>query len=162
MKKTLKIIGISLLSLVGLVLVALGTACWLVFTPARLTPIVNKLADKYITCETQVESVNLTFFKTFPLLGLDVKGVTVINPVEGAATDTVAHVDRLTLSVDAMGFIKRGDIDVKGLDVADGTAYIYTSAQKYKKNVETARLTSTKNNRPGGILAVPWPKRNKN
>ena len=129
MKKTLKIIGISLLSLVGLVLVALGTACWLVFTPARLTPIVNKLADKYITCETQVESVNLTFFKTFPLLGLDVKGVTVINPVEGAATDTVAHVDRLTLSVDAMGFIKRGDIDVKGLDVADGTAYIYTSAQ---------------------------------
>ena len=127
MKKALKITGITLASLVGLVLLVVLIACWLIFTPARLTSIVSKVADKYITCDSRIGRVNLTLFKTFPQLGLDVNDVVLINPVEGAATDTVAALGHLTLAVDAKAFLADRSIIIRGLDIADGNAYLYTS-----------------------------------
>ena len=127
MKKALKITGITLASLVGLILLIVLIACWLIFTPARLTPIVSRVADKYITCDTHIGRVNLTLFKTFPQLGLDVNDVVVVNPVEGAETDTVAALSHLMLAVDAKAFLRDRSIIVKGLDITDGTAYLYTS-----------------------------------
>ena len=41
MKKFWKIGGISLGALIGLVLVVVSVAVWMVFTPSRLTPIVR-------------------------------------------------------------------------------------------------------------------------
>ncbi len=127
MKKALKITGITLASLLGLVLLVVLIACWLIFTPARLTSIVGKVADKYITCDTRIGRVNLTLFKTFPQLGLDVSDVVLINPTEGASTDTVATLGHLTLAVDAKAFLRDRSIIVRGLDIADGNAYLYTS-----------------------------------
>ena len=129
MKKALKIFGITVGSLVGLVVLVVLIACWLVFTPARLTPIVGRVADKFLTCDTRIGRVNLTLFKTFPQLGLDVKDVVLINPTEGAETDTVAALGRLTLEVDAKAFLKERAIIVRGLDIADGQAYLFTSAE---------------------------------
>jgi len=127
MKKALRITGITLASLLGLVLLVVLVACWLIFTPARLTSIVSKVADKYITCDTRIGRVNLTLFKTFPQLGLDVNNVILINPTEGATTDTVASLGHLTLAVDAKAFLRNRSIIVRGLDIADGNAYLYTS-----------------------------------
>jgi len=179
MKKALKIAGITLASLVGLVLLIVLIACWLIFTPARLTSIVGKVADKFITCQTEVGGVNLTLFKTFPQLGLDVRDVVLINPTEGAATDTVAALGRLTLAVDAKAFLHDRSIIVKGLDIADGKAYLYTSetgasnldifpkSDKEKKessfdlssldididHVNISRLSATMDNRKAGLNA---------
>jgi len=127
MKKALKIIGITLASIVGLAMLVVLIACWLVFTPSRLTSIVDKVADKFITCDTHIGRVNLTLFKTFPELGLDVRDVVLINPIEGAYTDTVASLNHLTLAVDAKAFLHEKAIIVKGLEITDGKAYLYTS-----------------------------------
>ena len=54
MKKALKIIGWTLLSIVLLVVVAVTIAMYVVFTPERLTPIARQAAAKFITCETYV------------------------------------------------------------------------------------------------------------
>ncbi len=43
--KALKITGITLGSIVGVVLIAVSILCYVVFTPKRLTPIVNQVAD---------------------------------------------------------------------------------------------------------------------
>ena len=48
-KKGWKITWITLGSVVGLVIVVFAVALWLVFTPSKLTKIVNSLAGNFIT-----------------------------------------------------------------------------------------------------------------
>ena len=76
MKKGWKIALISLGSLIGTIAIVVAVACWLLFTPARLTSIVNKLSDKYLLCENHFGKVSLSLFKTWPDAGLEVEGLT--------------------------------------------------------------------------------------
>ena len=73
MKKTFKIIGISLAALVGLILITLSIVLWLIVTPEKLTPIVRNQTDKFILCTTHFDTVDITFFSTFPTVGLRIK-----------------------------------------------------------------------------------------
>lgn len=100
MKKTLKIIGWTLFSLLMVILLAFGIACYILFTPSRLTPIVNRIVGNYVTCEYEIGRVELTFFSTFPCLGVRIDGLTLVNPVEGAQSDTVLHAQYVTAEVD--------------------------------------------------------------
>ena len=75
MKKGWKIALISLGSLIGTIAIVVAVACWLLFTPARLTSIVNKLSDKYLLCENHFGKVSLSLFKTWPDAGLEVEDV---------------------------------------------------------------------------------------
>ena len=70
MKRGLKIGLVAAGSLVAFVAVVVCLALWLVFTPARLTGIVNKAADKYLDCEMSVGEIDLTVFSTFPNVSL--------------------------------------------------------------------------------------------
>ena len=106
MKKGWKIALISIGSLIGLIIVTVVVALWLVLTPTRLTSIVNKLSDKFIICENHFDNVDLTFFKTFPYVGLEVNGFVLINPTEGAACDTVAYVKQLGVGFNVREFLK--------------------------------------------------------
>ena len=88
MKRALKIIGWTLL---GIVLTVVAVACiaiYIVFTPARLTPVARQAAAKYITCQHEIGEVDLTFFSTFPRFGLQADGLLLINPKAGAQNDT--------------------------------------------------------------------------
>lgn len=129
MKKPLKITLISIGSLLGLVIVAVLVACWLIFTPARLTSIVNSLAEKYVHCESDFEKVDLTLFKTFPNVGLDIQNVRLVNPTEGALSDTLMKVDDLTVSLDLKAFLSNGDIKVRGLEIDNVTANLFTDKE---------------------------------
>lgn len=124
MKKALKIIGITLGSLVALVLVVVFIACYLVFTPKRLTPIVNQVADSLLICPHTLDEVNLTFFRTFPNFGVEVQGLYIINPMEGAQSDTVLAIPDLVVGVDIMKAID-GDIMIKKCALQDIEANIY-------------------------------------
>ncbi|MBR1632100.1 MAG: AsmA family protein, partial [Paludibacteraceae bacterium] len=91
-KKILKIGGISLLSLLGLLIIGICAVLYIVFTPARLTPIVRQIAEKYVEAEVQIGAVEPTLFSTFPYLGVEISDIAVINPADGAASDTVAGI----------------------------------------------------------------------
>ena len=112
MKKGWKIALISLGSLLGLVVLAVGIVLWQVFTPSQLTRIVNNLASRYVNCETHFERVDLTLFKTFPDAGLRIDEVYIVNPVEGAPSDTVARIGSLTVGVDVKRFLKDKEVVV--------------------------------------------------
>ena len=120
-----KIALISLGSLLGLVLVAVGVVLWLVFTPSQLTRIVNRLADKYVACETRFGRVNLTLFKTFPDAGLQIDDVYVVNPVAGAPDDTVARIGNLTVGVDVKRYLKAKEVVVHQVLLSDVDANLY-------------------------------------
>lgn len=124
MKKLFKVIGIVLGSLICLVLLVVFIACYVVFTPKRLTPIVNQVADSVLTCEHHLDEVNLTFFKTFPNFGVEVKGLYVINPTEGAPSDTVLAVPELIVGVDLMKAID-GDIIIRKFTLNDLQANLF-------------------------------------
>ncbi|MBW8324367.1 MAG: hypothetical protein K0M50_06360, partial [Prolixibacteraceae bacterium] len=72
MQKVFKRLAIAVAAIVFVVALVAGIAVWLVFTPERLTPVVRSQAAKYITCETQIGEVELTFFSTFPRFGIKV------------------------------------------------------------------------------------------
>lgn len=129
MKKGWKIALISLGSLLGLAVVVVCVALWLVFTPSQLTKIVNRLAGEYVACETHFGKVNLTLFKTFPDAGLRVDDVYVVNPLAGAPSDTVARIGGLTVGVDVKKYLKEKEVVVHEVLLEDVQARLYTDAE---------------------------------
>ena len=126
MKKGWKIALITLVSLLGVVVVAVCVVLWLVFTPSQLTKIVNKLAGDFVTCETKFGEVDLTLFKTFPDAGLKVSDVFVINPMEGApGGEVVAYIGSLTVGVDVKKYLKEGTVVVHQVVLNDVAANLY-------------------------------------
>ena len=137
MKKGWKIALISLGSLLGVIVIAVVVLCWLLFTPSRLTSIVNKLADEHILCENHFEKVDLSLFKTWPNVGVEVENVVLVNPYELPAdnalaakavqNDTLARVRSLTVGLDLKAFLKDRSIIVRQLRVDDVVANLYTA-----------------------------------
>ncbi len=125
MKKFWKIFLISLASLLALVCIAIGIALWFVFTPARLTPIVNKQAAKFTTCRTEIDRVELTFFSSFPHLGLKADGVRLLNPTDGAPCDTLVRFDRLNAAIDVRAFLKRDELVLSDIVLQNGTVCLF-------------------------------------
>lgn len=127
MKRVLIITGWCLLGLFGAIIIALSIACYLIFTPARLTAIAHQVADQYVTCEYELDEVELTYFSTFPYFGVSVKDACLINPMEGAQSDTLVVVPELLVSLKLIDAI-HGNICIKRFHLRDATANIYIAA----------------------------------
>ncbi|MBN1990484.1 MAG: hypothetical protein JW783_13860 [Bacteroidales bacterium] len=128
MKKVFKRLALALLALLLIVLISVGIAVWVVFTPERLTPIVRNQALKYLTCKTDIGAVELTFFSTFPQFGLKVSNLNLVNPVTGAQSDTLFNANEIVGIIDIVALYKRNELVVNEVSVANGSinAYIDT------------------------------------
>ena len=129
MKKVLKIGFIAVGSLVAFVAAVVCIACWLIFTPARLTSIVNKVADKYLDCEMSVGEIDLTIFSTFPEVSLQLSDVVLINPIDSAANDTVAAMQHCRAVLDAGALLNEQVVILRGLHLNGGWVNLYTNAE---------------------------------
>ena len=112
MKKALKIVGWTLLGIILVVVAAACIAMYVVFTPARLTPIAREAAAKFITCEHEIGEVDLTFFSTFPRFGLRADGLLLINPMDGAQNDTVVEAKHVVATVDVREFLNNKNLHI--------------------------------------------------
>ncbi|MGM0649853.1 MAG: hypothetical protein ACQES1_05015 [Bacteroidota bacterium] len=128
MKKTLRIFTKSMTGLLLLIIVGVVITVWFVLTPARLTPIVSNQANKLLNCEVRVGSVDLTFFKTFPKLGLHVENLTLINPVKGAQSDTLAHFDDFIATIDHKEWRKNQSVVLNEIYLKNGAANVYVDS----------------------------------
>lgn len=129
MKKTLKIIGITLACLVGLVLIAAFIAVGTVTSPKRLTQMVKKYVPEYVDFDLSLERASLTLFKTFPDIGLELDQVAILSPMTGAPTDTLAKVGKLILSADAKQFLQEKQILVRRCLLDDAKVCLFTDAE---------------------------------
>lgn len=127
MKKALKISGIALASVLGVVLVAATVAVYLVFTPERLTPIVKKVLPEIVTCETDLNQVELTFFSTFPQFGLELDDVSLRNPMPGA-NDTLAFIDELVATVDVWAFLSENKVQLNTFYLKNVSANVFVDS----------------------------------
>ena len=125
MKKALKITGITLAALVGLVLIVVGIAAALITSSGWLTKQVKKYAPEFITCQTELGKADLTLFKTFPNVGIDIENVALINPMAGSPSDTLANIDDLTVVLDLKKLLKEKEIVVRKCILEDAFVNLY-------------------------------------
>ena len=128
MKRWIKGTAITFGSLLALVVAVVGIACYLIFTPARLTGIVNKIASQYLSCDMQVGEIDLTLFSSFPDVSLRLHDVTLINPCGNEVSDTVAAIGRCEAVVDIEDLLKENTVTLRRLHLNGGTANLYIGA----------------------------------
>ena len=126
MKKALKITGITLASLVGLVLIVAGIAVAMFTSSGRLTKMVKKYAPRYINCEMQLGKADLTLFKTFPNVGVNIENVALLNPMEGSPSDTLANIDNLIVVLDVKKLLREKEIVIRKCILEDALVNLYT------------------------------------
>ena len=125
MKKALKISAITLSSFIGILLITIVIVCNIVFSPKTLTPIVRNNVGRFITCQADLDTAELTFFSTFPNFALNLVNVEVINPMPDAPSDTLARVGRLVASVNVREFLFNGNIVLNHLALDNTQANIF-------------------------------------
>lgn len=127
--KLLKVSAWVIGVLAALVLVILCAIAW-ILTPERLTPLVEKYGSEYLKADVKVERVELTVWKSFPFVELDVKNLSLRSRTLDGQPDSIrkalpADADKL-LELNSLhaginpwrlmgGTVKLSDIDVKGL-----------------------------------------------
>lgn len=87
-KKIAKISAIVLGSLVGLVALLVGLV-FLILTPARLTPIVNDVAERYLEAKVSFDTVDLTLVEDFPMVSVRLKNAVVVSHALQGEADSV-------------------------------------------------------------------------
>ena len=125
MKKILKIFGLTLGGIVGVMLLVAGALFWVVFTPSRLTPIIRQVADKMVVCDYEIGSVELTFFSTFPEFGFRADTLCLVNPCEGGKQDTVLFASEVLATVDVQALLRDKHLKVHQLALTGAEGYVY-------------------------------------
>ncbi len=126
MKKFIKPILLVLASLLIILAATISVALYVVFTPERISPIINRQAEKFFKCQVEIGEVELTFFSTFPKFGVKVDRFLLINPHPNAPSDTLVNIDRLMGAIDINAFRKRNEVLLSGVSIQNGfiSAYI--------------------------------------
>ena len=77
-KRLLKWTGVAAAVVAGLFIIICSLAVW-ILTPDRLTPLVEKQASGYLDADVSLSRVELTFWKTFPRLRVDVDSLRIVS-----------------------------------------------------------------------------------
>lgn len=128
MAKGLKIVALVVVALVLTGLMLAGIAVWWVFTPEKITPIINKQATRHLQCDTHIGRVELTFFSTFPDFGLKINDVRLITFPAVAPNDTLLDVGEAILRFDAIKLWKKSVLNIHEIQVSQGKLYLYTDS----------------------------------
>ena len=155
MKRWIKATGITLGSLLALIIAVVSIACYLIFTPARLTDIVNKVAAQYLTCEMHVGKIDLTLFSSFPDVSLQMHDVTLINPCNGEVSDTVAAIKRCEAVLDIEDFLKENTITLRRLHLNGGLANLYIAEDSSTNFMVFAMDTTVVEDTTSTDFAIP-------
>ncbi|MEI6753047.1 MAG: AsmA-like C-terminal region-containing protein [Paludibacter sp.] len=121
MNKTLKISLLSVASILVVLLITILTLTWLVFTPSKLTPIVRNQASNYISCKSELGSVELTFFSTFPQFGIKIHDLKLINAMQGASSDTLLSSETTLAAIDFKALWSKNELILHNLHLKNVT-----------------------------------------
>lgn len=155
MKRWLKGAAIAIASLLTLIILVVSIACYLVFTPARLTGIVNKVAAQFLTCDMQVGKIDLTLFSSFPDVSLQLHDVVLVNPSDGVVSDTVVAIKRCEAVLDIEDFVEENIITLRRLHLNGGLANLYIKEDGSANFMVFAMDTTTVEDTTSTDFALP-------
>ena len=128
MKRFLKILLITMLSLILLIVISISVVMWMIFTPEKLTPVLRSQVDKYIPYPSEVGEVELTFYSTFPDFGIRIQHLAVISRMDESPADTLLRVDELIGVMDAKAFWKNNELIIHKISLNNGSLNIFTDS----------------------------------
>lgn len=129
--RLLKALGITVACVVGLTVILLSAIVY-VLTPERLTPLIERVASEQMNARVEIDRAELTFWKTFPKLTIQIDGLRVVSksldsltaetratlPADADSLMSVRHFNgALNLLKIAGGEIALSDVDINGLDI---------------------------------------------
>ena len=141
MKKPLKIGLISLGSILLLIIIAASIALFCIFSPSKLAKIVNSQADRFLTCEFHMDNAGLTFFKTFPKIGLDLENVVLKNPQNANVSDTLLYVKDCLATLNIRELIKNKHAEINDFSLENGLLNLYVD-ENGKGNYDVFRSSN--------------------
>ena len=143
-KKTLKISGITLGTVLLVLLVAIAFVINFIVTPKKLTPVVLDAANQTLNAHLDMESVELTFFSTFPQFGLKVKNGSLVskalNDSSWCKTDSLLSFKECVLTVNPIAYLMENRIVVHNLSLEEVAVYAYRN-KTGKANWEVTRAS---------------------
>ena len=144
-KKTLKISGITLGTVLLVLLVAIAFVINFIVTPKKLTPVVLDAANQTLNAHLDMESVELTFFSTFPQFGLKVKNGSLVskalNDSSRCKTDSLLSFKECVLTVNPIAYLTENRIVVHNLSLEEVAVYAYRN-KAGKANWEVTRASA--------------------
>ena len=121
--------GITLGSVLLVLLVAIAFVINFIVTPKKLTPVVLDAANQTLNAHLDMESVELTFFSTFPQFGLKVKNGSLVsrtlNDSNWCKTDSLLSFKECVLTVNPVAYLTENRIIVHNLSLDEVSVYAY-------------------------------------
>lgn len=125
MRKTIKYILISILTICVLTIITIAIAINFVFTPEKLTPIVNKIAADYINSKVDIKKVDLTFFNTFPNFSIVIDSLTISQAID--SLPEFINVKNATVNFNPIAILDRNIVITK-ISLNNPEIYIYADS----------------------------------
>lgn len=162
-KKILIIIAATLFTLLFILpAIAFSIVNWGILPHKKLTPIVVREVNKYIKGEFVCEKIELTFFNTYPHLGLRLTNgeiishaladSTMVEEITQSPVDSLFHFNQITLTIRPMDYLSEGKITIRDVLIEnphfhgyldrEGNANwdIYISEKEIKDSKDTTAL----------------------
>ncbi|MDR0725590.1 MAG: AsmA family protein [Prevotellaceae bacterium] len=131
-RRVIKYIVWTVVSLIVFLLLSAGVIIYLVFTPERITPIVMKYANDYMNAHLDCESVELTFYSTFPNFGIRLRNGSVIIPndsVFACPKDTLLKFDDCSVSFNPLVLYKENRLIINYARLEHPVVYLYVNPE---------------------------------
>lgn len=132
-KKILKITGITLGALIVLLSAVIAIAVNFVFTPKKLTPVVLNIANRNMNAQLDMESVELTFFSTFPRFGVKLTdGSLVSKAIRDSLwqrTDSLLSFKKAVVVVNVVDYLQRNKLSLNRLLLDSVNVYAFKNKE---------------------------------
>ncbi|MDO4755072.1 MAG: AsmA-like C-terminal region-containing protein [Parabacteroides sp.] len=131
MKKSNKIITTILLTILSLVVIipaiAFSVLNWGILPPKKLTPIVVEQANQYLQAQLDCEHIELTYFETYPFLGVKLINGYLLSEV--AKEDTLLAFGEVTVAIQPLDYFLENRITIKDFSLMHPRFYGYVDSE---------------------------------
>lgn len=131
LKKTLKIASVSIVSFLFLVVAIIAFVIYFIFTPAKLTPVILKVANESLNARLDMAKVELTFFSTFPQFGLRLTDGTLVSESLQDTTTAFSRQDSLlsfkdcVVTVNPIAYLQKNQISIHNVSLTNVSVYAF-------------------------------------
>ena len=112
--------GLGLLAVFLVLIIVLSVIINTVVTPEKITPILLNISKEYIHSDVNCESIDITFFSTFPNMGVRLQNGSIASPA-----DTLLTFKNFTVAVAPLAFLFRKQIIIHRLEIKDADVYAH-------------------------------------
>lgn len=137
-KKILIRTSIALAIIISLFFLTIGIILKTVVTPQKITSLILNLAHNYVEAQINCDSIDITYFSTFPYLGVKLQNGSIIHyPVThtdsskihlSSPQDTLITFRQTTISINPLVLLFNQKVEIRQLEMENADIYAYVDS----------------------------------